>query len=277
MATRKPLVIISGQQQELPAGDFISDPVLEALTQISGFSGTLLEVEANTKAGRVTLRANEAGSLFEQAYDVGHYCMGFGGSFAFTSTWPTEADAASIEWFGPGIAVIRKLWISLATTQLTGARAGAGHAFLNELKSAVGSPGTNTWITPLVSNGNILNANSFQNNNSLRQRQLTPQIILASPGFNIGAAGSALGFVGGAQATNKTVGEAMFGAKSVIGTDLPPTSLIDTYMGGQPLVLEAAQGLVLQLVYPAAVTSQTVNYTVNVIWDEWYPSPEVVL
>jgi hypothetical protein len=276
MATRKPLVIISGQEQELPAGDIISDPVLAALTQIAGLDGTtLLEVEANTKAGRVTLRANEAGSLFEQAYDVGHYCIGFGGSFAFTTTWPAEADMAAIEWFGPGIAVIRKLWISLATTAITGARAGLGHVFLNELKPAVGSPGTNQWVTPPLPGGNVLNANSFQNNNSLRQRQIAPQIIIGCAGFNIGPASALLGFTG-AQST-KSVADAMFGVKAAIGTDLPPTSLIDTYMGGQPLVLEAAQGLVLQLVYPAAGTSQTVNYTVNMVWDEWYPSPEVVL
>jgi hypothetical protein len=253
MATRKPLVIISGQEQELPAGDIISDPVLAALTQIAGLDGTtLLEVEANTKAGRVTLRANEAGSLFEQAYDVGHYCIGFGGSFAFTTTWPAEADMAVIEWFGPGIAVIRKMWISLATTAITGARAGLGHVFLNEL-----------------------NANSFQNNNSLRQRQIAPQIIIGCAGFNIGPASALLGFTGAQSA--KSVADAVFGVKAAIGTDLPPTSLIDTYAGGQPLVLEAAQGLVLQLVYPAAGTSQTVSHTVNMVWDEWYPSPEVVL
>jgi hypothetical protein len=275
MTARRPLVIVSGLQQELPAGDDITDPVLAAVSQIAGLNGsTLLEVEAKYGAARIVLRSNDSGSIIEQAYSISHNCMGFSGSFAFTTTWPAEVDMASIEWFGPGIAIIRKLWISLATSQLTGARVGLGRAFLTELKSAVGSPGTNAWITPLVSNGNVLNANSSQNNLSLRTRELTPQIILASPGFNIGAAGAGLGFQGGTQSTTKTVGEAVFGVKAAIGTDLPPTTLIDSYAGGQPCVLEAAQGLVAQLIYPAAGTSQTVNYAINVVWDEWFPSPQ---
>jgi hypothetical protein len=80
MTARRPLVIVNGLQQELPAGDNITDPVLAAISQIAGLNGTtLLEVEAKYGAARIVLRPNDGGSLIEQAFDVGHYAMGISG------------------------------------------------------------------------------------------------------------------------------------------------------------------------------------------------------
>jgi hypothetical protein len=274
MTARRPLITTGGRNRELPAGDYLADPVLAAISQVAGLDGaTLLEIEAKYGAARMTLRSNDGGSLIEQAFDVGHYAIGFTGGMVLTTTYPAEADAAGLLWFGPGYAVIRKLWVNCATVALVGARVGLGRMFACEIKPCVGSPGTNQWITPPLG---LATLNPGQNFHSLRTRQLAPQIVMGSPGQGVGPASAPLSF-SGVQYTSKNIGEATFGVKAGVGTDLAPTPLIDTYTGGQPYVLEPAQGIMVQIVYPVAATSQSINYAVNVVWDEWYPMPQTVL
>jgi hypothetical protein len=164
----------------LPAGDNLSDPTLAAVTQVAGLNGTtLLEVEANTKAGRVTLRSNDGGSLIEQAFDVGHYAMGITGSYSATTTF-VPSDMLMGEWFGPGYCVIRKLEVMCGTSAVVGTRAGRGNIVLSELKPAVGSPSTNNWVTPPNPSGNLVNIAVQSNFHSLKTRQLAPEVVMAS-------------------------------------------------------------------------------------------------
>jgi hypothetical protein len=62
-----------------------------------------------------------------------------------------------------------------------------------------------------------------------------------------------------------------FGVKSQVGIDLPPTMLVDASAGQSPLIYEPSQGALVGITYPVAVTSQVVNFSVNVVWDEWVP------
>jgi hypothetical protein len=92
MTARRPLVIVNGLQQELPAGDNITDPVLAAISQIAGLNGTtLLEVEAKYGAARIVLRPNDGGSLIEQAFERRPLRDGIQrGAIAFTTTFVRE-------------------------------------------------------------------------------------------------------------------------------------------------------------------------------------------
>jgi hypothetical protein len=279
MAARKPIVNVSGTDSELPGGDYLADPVLATLSQIAGLDGTtLLEVEANTKAGRVTLRPTDAGSLGEQAFDVTHHSIGASSNFSATTTF-TSSDLLFIGWFITGLMVIRKLWVTISTSALTGARAGNGAIFLRELKPLLGSVSSNLLaIPPQATIGNNLNLGtaSVQNFHSLRQRQGAPQCLIGLPTANTAPNGS-MNWTGSVVPSTQSSAQILFGVKSQIGIDLPPTMLIDVAAGQQPLILESSQGLVLGISYPAAATSQVVNFSVNAVWDEWVPVPPVVL
>jgi hypothetical protein len=275
MTARRPLVIVNGLQQELPAGDNITDPVLAAISQIAGLNGTtLLEVEAKYGAARIVLRPNDGGSLIEQAFDVGHYAMGIAGSYSATTTF-VPSDMLMGAWFGPGYCVIRKIEVMCGTSAVSGTRAGRGNIVLSELKPAVGSPGVNNWATPPNPNGNLVNIATQSNFHSLKTRQLAPEVIMAYPGTNFNPTGS----MNWTASINNAVyiGAISFGVKSQVGQDLKPTNLLDLSAGSQPMVLEPSQGFLVNCAYPAAVTSQVVNYAVNIVWDEWYPMPQVVL
>jgi hypothetical protein len=278
MTDRRPLVIVNGLQQELPAGDNLSDPVLAALSQISGLSGTLAEVEANTKAGRVTLRYADQGPMSEQSYDVSRHAFGRDSSFSATTTW-VASDMFFFAWFGNGIFVLRKLWVTLSTSAVTGTRAGGAQLLFREIKPLLGAPGSNLWcIPPQATIGNNLNVGtpSVQNFHSLRQRQSPPATIMALPTSNTNPTGS-MAWTGSIINVGNSSNQIQFGVKSQIGIDLPPTMLVDTSAGQAPFIYEPSQGGALTLTYPVAVTSQVVNFTVNAVWDEWVPVPNVVL
>jgi hypothetical protein len=279
MTARRPVVIISGLPQEIPAGDCVADPVLTAISQILGRDGaTLLEVEAKYGAFRATLRPNDAGPLYEQVFNIGHHAFGFSSSFSATTTF-TPSDLAFIGWFSPGYMVIRKLWVTCVTSAVAGTRAGNGNVFLRDLKPLIGAPSTSNWcIPPQASFGNILNnlnAN-VQNFHSLKQRQLAPQCVIAMPTAASAPNGS-MNWTATATQSTQAGANVMFGVKSQVGIDLPPTMLIDVSAGQQPVVLEPSQGQLVGLSYPAAVTSQVVNFSINMVWDEWYPTPQVTL
>jgi hypothetical protein len=271
MTSRRPLVIASGLAQELPAGDNIADPVLAALAQIFGRDGaTVMQVEANTKAGRIVFYPADAGAVQEQCFDLSHHSVGWSSNFSATTVF-SASDIGFLGWFNPGYSVIRKIWVSVGTSAVSGARGpGLGRAFVREMKPLLSGTGVNNFLVPPILNNVVLNnnANSIANFSSLRQRQPSPQMAVCSPIPGSTAAG--------ALTTGGTLGailaEVDFGVKSAVGTDLPPTMLHDA-----AIILEPGQGLAITLQMPAAVTSQTVNFAVNVVWDEWYPMPQAFI
>jgi hypothetical protein len=273
MTTRKPLVIVSGLQQELPAGDNVADSTLAALDQILGYSSVILEVEANSKAARVVYRPFDGANPSEMVYDVGHYSVGFSGSFSATTSWTNNSQVCSMLMAG-GIALLRKITFGCCTTAVVGTRVGAGRVDLLEGKPITGLALANLYVNPPI--GALQGGSISANYNSLRGNQINPILQIESTG-SLTTPNGGVGDTGSYNAS-KPIASHYFGVKNAVGNDLAPTVIFDAYNNNAPYVMGEFEGAFLGLTYPAAVTSQAVFWSVAMQWDEWTPRlPNTVL
>lgn len=268
MTTRIPLVNLLGTVAELPNGDELATAALASVTQILGYTpANILEVEANTRAARVTYRAQAGGPAEEMAYCISEHSLGMTFEHSATTTWPAYAEVMTAGNPGmPMISMLRKMTVGAATKAVTGARLGVSKLELYQIYPLVGMGQTFQWILPSLTTLPAPSALVTQvgNTKSLRCTQDNPLWIVQGAFSIAPAATTAVGVV----TTSKPVGVAQGEAKSAIGTNIVPSVVFD-HMAAGPLVLPPFSGLVLGAIFPAAVTSQTVDYFVNMQWTEW--------
>jgi hypothetical protein len=268
MTTRKPLVIVNGLQQELPAGD---DPTLvaflAAITQVLGdTSANILEVETATKAARVVYQPLGGGnsSLREALFDVGHYrvgcpVVGNANTAAITSC---EMITMANPFSAGTIGILRKVTAGMSTFAVAGARLGLCSIQMNEIFAVYNMNSQAFRMIPPGGGGGDGQNTISGDYCSLNSKQSQPQLIVQR---NTGGA-SVPAFSGLQYGVyiNQLIGP----AKSAIGLNIPPTVLFDHQVNG-PFMMARGSGFSVTYTAPAAVTSQSLNGFVNVAWDEW--------
>lgn len=275
MTARRPLVIVNGLQQELPAGDNIADPVLAALAQISGYTeANILEIEANTRAGRVTIRPTE-GEV--KGFEMSSHQTGMTTFHVQTTTFANNAYIFGVGLPHAGIALLKRWQVSCASQAVSGARAGPGTFNLVPLTgvtdfgsvlSVAQPPWGDSSSDAFTAMGTVRGADYH----SLKARQPLPQLWLRLGRPNQAAAsidGSATLF----QDNSRPYASIGFGVGAAIATHCPPTNLWDAdEMGTHPLIIMPHEGAAVTIgTFPAAATSQTVRFCGTLVWDEWQP------
>lgn len=264
MTDRKPIVIVSGLQQELPAGDNVADPVLAALAQITGYSGTVLEVEANTRALRGTLRPQSIGPDFARDLVVGHYSLAFMQSVTVSTVAIASSLLNAVNKSSCMIAVIRKVSVGLVTTALSGARTGVAKMSMRQFLPAIDNDSSVMYLNPPIgSSATAVPFNVGNPFNGLKTNQPLPQLTMCGLPGSVSIPGVGIG--------SKTLGEATGGLLVTVGAQSIPNSVIFDHLGNnhQPLTLGNNTGFFIQLDVPAAATSQTVQAMVGVQWTEY--------
>jgi hypothetical protein len=300
MTARKPIVIVSGLQQELPAADILAPGATLTTTQRDAlaspatgqqiynstagqseyYDGTLwrsfagepsltiaqplgftvaniAEVEA-TKAARVTQRSLSCVDNFV----LTRHALG---TAPVTQNATTAAGVDQIffvgGWFSAGVAVIRRITASLWTSALSGTRNGTCNMKLFKSDSLVSIGAANV----IVPDGGATSAtNSYTK--GLSGFQATPELNLGS-GANLSLGSGTL--VVEVEPLGAIYGE----CKNAIGTHIQNQVLFDARQAEAPLTLLRYMGFYVTLSYPAAVTSQTINASINIRWDEHLPAP----
>jgi hypothetical protein len=270
MTDRRPIVIVNGLQQELPAGDDVANSVLAAVAQLSGYTpANIAEVEAGTKAMRVTFRENDApGSLVNRAFTVSHHAIGM--------TLPVNATTGAIAaspiltagLIHPCVAILRKMTFGCVTTALTGTRSGLIRMRLLEYLPIFTVDAFTQWFLPPLGTSSIVSSMTVGNLfSSLKGNQPQPMMIMSSlPGAST---------IGGINIGSKTLGDAVGDASVTVGKQNIPQTTIFDHMQHSPFVMGPNNGFLVTLDSPAAGTSQSIQCFVNVIWDELQPVPSL--
>jgi hypothetical protein len=257
MTTRKPLVIVSGLQQELPAGDNIITDYIAAANQLTDFAGTdIADVDAATKAMRGVLYPDDWAA--PAGWAIGRYSLGQGIPAVNLGSQGTNAAAGGdfIQFLHnatAGFTVVKKVNVSHTSGPVVGTRAGTTRIDMY-LVFAVTALG-----------GQSLLPGSLGTGSGLLSRQQSP---ICS--FQTQLPGSA---ALGAQTVQAIPFASLSGAiNSNAGCPaLHPTDIFDYRKSQQPLILGDGWGFVLRLTNPAAVTSQSISAGCTIRWDEWMP------
>jgi hypothetical protein len=304
MTARKPLVIVSGLQQELPAADIIApgatltttqrdalvspgtgqqifnstksqpeyydgtiwrnyagEPSI-AISQLLGSStaANIAEVEA-TKALRVTMRPLEVTPTDD--FVINQYSVGSDAiAQSVTTTAGTDVVFFLGAWFAAGFSIIRQIRASFWTSALSGTRNGTCVAKLWHTSSIIGTSNGN-FLVP--DGGASPAAGTNRLTLGLDGRQPPSQMDMVF-GANI-AVGTNLD-VPELEPLGVVYGE----CKNAIGSHIKNEILFDAKKAEVPLYLLRRQGFYVTFSYPAAVTSQTVNASLNIRWDEYFPA-----
>jgi hypothetical protein len=265
MTTRKPLVIVNGLQQELPAGD---DPALVAflasLTQVLGdTSANILEVETATKAARVVFEPSGS-SPREALFDICHYRAGVpvNGNANTAAISACEMISMANAFSNGTIGILRRVTAGMNTSAISGARIGVCAIEMYEIFSVYNMNALASRFVPPGGGGSDGACTISPNYCSLNSRQSQPQLIVQR-----GTGGAAVpAFSGLNQGFDINL---VFGTvKTAVGLNIPPTVLFDHQING-PFVMPRGSGFSVVYTAPAAVTSQSLNGFVNVAWDEW--------
>lgn len=217
---------------------------LDAISQVSGYTeANLPEVETNTRAMRATLRPGDEPTA--DLYKVLRYQVGCTQPISLTTS-ALSAIILSAVWAFNGVAVIRRVTASMATSAVVGNRVGGASISLvrNEPMLNYGSPAL--AVVPAGRNVGLLG----------RQPQALLQVGTNTSGENKVGDANPIGYVATAM------------LNTAIGTHVREAALFE---GEQPLVLAPWTGFSIIATAPAAVTSQTIQFSFNIRWDEWVP------
>lgn len=222
---------------------------MDALGQVIGYTvGNTAEVEANTRAVRMTLRSQD--SLDPDAFQVNRYAFGDSTTFNLTTSGLVGNNLFLGVLLRQGCALIRKLSVSLATTAVSGTRNGTASMALFRSDS-MSSAGTFNQVLP--SNRTIgLNVNQ------------SPPVLFLGDGQ-----GSSLST--GTLMDAQMLGIAEAGVTGVVGTNIREQALFEAKPGELPVVLTNWTGFLIQCTVPAAATSQSLIASMNIRWDELVP------
>jgi hypothetical protein len=302
MVARKPLVIITGQQQELPAADILApgaaltttqrdalaspatgQPIYNTTTaQYEYYDGTTWRNYAGEPSVTVAqLQGFSTGNIAEvegtKALRVSYRSLGCVPNFTLSRhsvgsdiQGQNATTAAGVDqiffiggWFNAGVAIIRQVRASLWTSALSGTRNGTCNMKLFKTDS-LNSTSTGNLLTPDSSRSPGPGNNSYTK--GLHGQQI-PAMLNLSLGPNMGlGAGSDIVEV-------EPLGAIYGECKNAIGTHISNQILYDSRSAETPLHLMRFMGFYVTLSYPAAVTSQTINAQFNVRWDEHVPAP----
>jgi hypothetical protein len=128
MTARRPLVIVNGLQQELPAGDNLTTDYITSAMQLVDTLGNAAEVEAATKALRAVAYPENS---INCNFTVGRYQVASGATNANVSNaMGTSAAAANdiavLALFArPCVLMVKRISVSLASGAVSGTRAGS--------------------------------------------------------------------------------------------------------------------------------------------------------
>jgi hypothetical protein len=201
-------------------------------SQIQGFtSANVLEIEANTRAARVTLRPEDFGAL--GAYSIGNS----NGTTQMSAALGTGAPIFSARWGNASnLALIKRLRLSVGA----GATAFTAGAAQFHLIAARGFTASDTGGTSILPSGN---------GNKLRTSMGT---TLFSD-IRISATGTLS--AGTRTLDPQPLASVVAGVVATAGTPiLAPHALLDQRPGEYPLVLAQNEGFVIQATVPATGT-----------------------
>jgi hypothetical protein len=269
LSSREPAITSAGDQTalSLTSAAIVSIVALaedfeERLTPIAQVRGTndvtLAQVEAATRALRVTPKT----LALDGGWVVNHYHAGRNQSISLTTASMAGAPLATFGMPYSGIACLNKFVVTgVVTSALVGARVGPGKLTLRKALYA------NTAIQDM----NVGSSVPWPDN-SMGGAGLKSLFGRQAPALMVSAlwttAASTLG-------SNDLLAEVTGGFKSspVGDQNFGNVTLFDAWETGQykPLICLPGNGFELGLVSPAAVTSQSLDWSANLQWDEWVP------
>lgn len=245
---------------------------LDTTSQLIGLtSGNIAEVEAATRALRVTLRDDDFNI---PGWKIGRYQAGVAHG---VNTQESPLTGATIDqgvvalfWIptnGPGFAVIKRITVSLITAALSGARNGTCKMEVVKIVSELGDgTGRGNALLP-TSNISVAGKPLVL---GLSNRQTAPQLGVNFANTASAILGSNTALEGQAFATIEG------GAKNLAGSSQFVNELLWDYrVAEMPLICTTCWGALIRLTMPAAVTSQTFHFCANVTWDEWVPAAPI--
>lgn len=257
---------------------------LDAISQIAGFtSANIVEVEAATKALRVTVRATTRGGEADSyGFTVTRHSWGRVASMVGTTgNIGAPLVIFACGWQSEGYGCINKIMVSQQLAALVGARTlAASRLDLSvvdpiadlHILFAFGGLGTGPqlWLPPL---SGIAGGGVYGSVNSHNRQHKPPEMQIVT-GSNMGtSSGLALG--AGASAQVSAPLSSIYGNVSgVAGTlEIPPSLLFDARSTGQyqPLMISKSKGYQIGATAGGAATSLTINYGISMQWDEWVP------
>jgi hypothetical protein len=301
MTARKPLVIVSGLQQELPAADIIAPGATLTTTQrdalVTPATGQFIfnsttgqpeyydgtqwynfagepslstgQIKGFTPGNIAEVEATKALRVSLRAPDV--FSNMFARSqFAFSSDAIVQnaTTLAGVNqsffvfmWTSAGIAIFRKVTINIWTSALSGTRAGSISASLFRSTSMSSLGSTASQFLPDSQSLNVPTAGRYT------QGLIANQPISL---MNYGA-GANSGTATATQLDTNPMGTVYGEAKNAIGTNLMNATLWEAKPGEAPLILSRFAGFYVLISYPAAATSQTIQAQLNARWDEVVP------
>jgi hypothetical protein len=244
-------------------------PMLPAISQVLGFtSANIVEVEAATKAMRVTVRPTDLGMGQDKMFNVSRHAVSVQTSLTLTTVSYTDFSFVAGWWTWPGVAFLNKCTASLCTSALTGARSGVSMLRLTEVNPMIAlSAATNLFVPPIGTPAPNASNGLFS---SLNGKQLQPSLFMAATLTN-----TSIGY-SGLEIFSKPLGIAMGSTRAIVGEqNIAPVVLFDAYANGgfEPYAMATNTGFSLAGDGPGAGTSQTVNVAASFQWDEWLPSP----
>lgn len=201
-------------------------------SQIQGFSPNILEVEAATRAARMTLRDIDYGAL-------GIYSIAaFNGATAMTAGLTAASPIFSLRWAqASNLLLVRRLTISVAAVTAFTAGAAIFNAFIARSFTASDSGGTSILPTG--------------NQNKLRTSGMGTTGI---GDLRISATGTLT--AGTRTKDANPVASLVGGAPNVAGQSIipPDTRIIDFRPGEHPILLAQNEGIVIEATVPAVGT-----------------------
>jgi hypothetical protein len=262
MTERRPLVIVSGLQQELPAGDNLTTDYITSAMQLVDTLGNPAEVEAATKALRAVAYPEDTTDL---SFNIGRYQVASGATNAnVANAMGTSAAAANdiavLALFArPCVVMLKRISASVASGAVSGTRAGTCrldlHKFHGMSSIASGtsfSPDTGTAFASGHGNRGLIT----------RQPQSLADLYIQPP-LPLSAMPTAV-------VDTNPISTILSSASSAVGQSaIRQRDLFNSRTADQPLIISPYNGVVVRITWPAAVTSQSLTVLLTFRWDEW--------
>jgi hypothetical protein len=267
LSNRAPLLVSGGGQSPLSltsaavvgivslSQDFEEE--LPPLTQLLGTNNSNVAEVESTRALRASLWAMTLPRL-DQAFTINRYAIG---AVAQWSPGTAALSASLFAMFGmpisAGLALVNKFQITMVTSAIVGARNGNVRIDLRQYDNTTETSGVGIQQQ---GDGSLL-----RQRNSYGSPLMT---IWASANAGLAAA------LGPNTISPILIASVQGPGGQAVGTNIPLTTMIDAYSGGgySPLVLQPRNGVGMEAQVPAAVTSQTLNWAYNLVWDEYIPN-----
>lgn len=244
-------------------------PMLPAVSQALGFTiANIVEVEAATKAMRVTVRPADLGQGQDQMFAVTRHAVGVQTLLTLTTSAYSDFVFVAGWWSFAGIAFLNKCDVALCTSAVSGARAGVSMLRLCSVAPMLGAGAATQVVVPPIGTP-VPNVNNALYN-SLRTDQPPPQLFITA------AVSSTTVPITGIEVYSKPLGLAIGSTRLLAGEqNIAPQRIFDAAANGsyQPYTMPLNTGFTISGEGPAAGTSQTLNVSANFQWDEWIPVP----